>query len=92
MKAKRSILRIQLDRGGKEDLARICEQRGMTQISLMSRLVQWFVRQDEAIQLLVLGLLSRELAGPLARRLLEQLSNGVPAPKSAATEKAARRR
>lgn len=71
MKAKRAILRIQLDRAGKEGLERICEQRGMTQIAVMSRLVRWFMGQNEVIQLSVLGLLSEDLAAPLARQLLE---------------------
>jgi hypothetical protein len=85
MKAKRSILRIQLDRSAKEGLDRVCDQRGMTQIALMSRLVNWFVRQDEVIQISVLGLLSPELGAPLARRLLEQMACTAAAPMRAVT-------
>jgi len=75
MKSKRAILRIQLNLEAKEGLERICEQRGMTQISVMSRLMEWFVQQDEVIQLSVLRLLPAELAAPAARRLLERLSD-----------------
>lgn len=74
MNAKRSILRIQLDRAAKEGLERLCEQRGMTQIAVMSRLVEWFINQDEIIQLGVLGVLSPQLTGPLARKLLERMA------------------
>jgi hypothetical protein len=74
MKAKRSILRIQLDRGAKESLERLCQDRGMTQIAVMSRLVDWFIQQDEIVQLGVLGVLSPDLISPLARRLLERKS------------------
>ncbi|CAN5559542.1 hypothetical protein BH09PLA1_BH09PLA1_00620 [soil metagenome] len=74
MNAKRAILRIQLDRAGKQGLERLCKQRGMTQIAVMSKLVNWFVRQDEVIQVSVLGLVSQDLAGPLARKMLEQIS------------------
>jgi hypothetical protein len=74
MKAKRSILRIQLDRAAKEGLERLCEQRGMTQIAVMSRLVDWFIKQDEIIQLAALGVLSPQVTGPLARKILERMA------------------
>ncbi len=86
MKAKRSILRIQLDRAAKEGLERLCEQRGMTQIAVMSRLVEWFINQDEIIQLGVLGVLSPQLTGPLARKLLERMTS-KDGTKEAATQK-----
>lgn len=73
MKPKRSILRIQLDQSAKEGLERVCLQRGMTQISVMSRLVDWFVQQDEVIQLSVLRLLPDELAAPAAQQVLQRL-------------------
>ena len=73
MTPKRSIVRIQLDRAAKERLEQLCKHRGMTQIAVMSRLVEWFVEQHEVIQLSALGLIPRELAAPAATMLLEQM-------------------
>ena len=49
-------MRIQLDSGTKHELDGLCEKRGMTQIAVMSRLVRWFVKQDDTIQAAVLGI------------------------------------
>jgi len=74
MIAKRAVLRIQLDPSAKQHLDRLAKTRGMTQISIMSRLVEWFVKQNEVIQLAALGVVSEEFTGPLARRLLERIA------------------
>jgi hypothetical protein len=82
MNGKRAILRVQLDADAKTRLIELCERRGMTQIAVMSRLIEWFVRQDEVIQVSVLGLLSQEHCAPLAHRLLQQLSEPGQTPLS----------
>ena len=84
MEDKRAILRIQLDHAAKEGLEQFCHERGMTQIAMMSRLVSWFVVQDDVIQLSVLGLLPKEIAVPAARRLLERMSNNATSSDAAA--------
>jgi hypothetical protein len=68
--AQRAIIRLQLDMVAKQQLDKLCEKRGMTQIALLSRLLKWFGRQDEIIQASVLGLLSDEMLGELAPKLL----------------------
>jgi hypothetical protein len=72
--AKRAVIRLQLDIVAKQQLDKLCERRGMTQIAVLSRLVKWFGRQDEVVQASVLGLLSDEMLGDLAEILLKRLS------------------
>lgn len=74
MAAKRAIMRIQLDTSAKNDLDRFCEKRGMTQIAVMSRLVGWFIRQDDVIQTAVMESLSDSAMAQLARQLLKRMS------------------
>jgi len=78
MAAKRAIMRIQLDASAKNELDRLCEKRGMTQIAVMSRLVGWFIRQDEVIQTAVMESLSDSAMSQLARQLLKRLSTDRP--------------
>ncbi len=72
--AKRAVIRLQLDVAAKQQLDKLCERRGMTQIAVLSRLVKWFGRQDEVVQASVLGLLSDEMLGDLAQVLLKRLA------------------
>jgi hypothetical protein len=74
MAAKRAVIRLQLDVVAKQQLDKLCEKRGMTQIAVLSRLVKWFGRQDEVVQASVLGLLSDEMLGDLADVLLKRLA------------------
>ena len=82
--AKRAVVRLQLDGVAKEDLDKLCGRRGMTQITILSRLVRWFGQQDEVVQASVLGLLSDKMLGDLSRTLLShsrvevRKSNVVP--------------
>jgi hypothetical protein len=75
MAAKRSIMRIQLDTTAKDRLEVICKRRGMTQIAVMSRLVNWFSLQDDYIQTAVLQTLSDASMATLAKSLLKHLSS-----------------
>lgn len=79
--AKRAVIRLQLDIAAKQQLDKLCEKRGMTQIAVLSRLVKWFGRQDEVVQASVLGLLSDEMLGELAPILLNRLSDASTAAK-----------
>jgi hypothetical protein len=75
MAARRAIMRIQLDAMAKGELEKFCEKRGMTQIAVMSRLVGWFVRQDEMIQTAVMSSLTETSLAKLAKQLLKELSS-----------------
>lgn len=75
MPSQRAIMRIQLDADAKEELDRICDKRGMTQIAVMSRLVGWFVKQDDVIQTAVMASLSEPTLGRLAKQLLKRIAS-----------------
>ena len=48
----------------------------MTQVTIMSRLVDWFSVQDDVTQTSVLSRLAPEALAPLARKMLEKVSRG----------------
>lgn len=73
---KRAIVRLQLDLVAKKRLDDLCEKRGMTQITVMSRLVDWFTAQDDVTQTAVLSRLAPEALAPLAQKMLTKLSRG----------------
>jgi hypothetical protein len=74
MPSQRAIMRIQLDASAKAELEKLCSKRGMTQIAVMSRLVGWFVRQDDLIQTAVMSTLSDAAIGQLAKQMLKKMS------------------
>jgi hypothetical protein len=75
MADRRSIIRIQLDGAAKDELDKVCSKRGMTQIAVMSRLVGWFIRQDDVIQTSVMATLSDPAMAQLAKQLLKHLAS-----------------
>jgi hypothetical protein len=72
--SKRAVIRLQLDIPAKQQLDKLCDKRGMTQIAVLSRLVKWFGRQDEVVQASVLGLLSDETLGELSAVIADRSS------------------
>ena len=78
MSGKRSIMRIQLDGDAKTEIDKICAKRGMTQIAVMSRLVGWFVQQDDIIQTAVMSTLSDSAMSQLAKQMLKQMASERP--------------
>ena len=55
MADKRVILRAELAPKAKLGLEEVCAKRGMTQLSVMSRLLLWFAEQDARTQHAILG-------------------------------------
>jgi hypothetical protein len=43
--AQRHIMRIELSGPAKQDLSTESEHYGMTQVAIMSRLIEWFAKQ-----------------------------------------------
>jgi hypothetical protein len=72
----RYTMRVQLDEGGRSALVEVADKCGMTQIAVMSRVMNWFVNQNEVIQAGILGALSPEAVADLARQLLKQMAAG----------------
>lgn len=76
MSMKRVILRAELTPQAKTGLETVCDKRGMTQLSVVSRLVLWFSRQDDAVQKAVLGETDDDAAALLKQDLLRRLGAG----------------
>jgi hypothetical protein len=50
----KAIVRVVLDQGVADALDKVGNRRGMTQLSMMTRMVDWFSRQDPEIQRAIL--------------------------------------
>lgn len=72
---KRVILRAELTPQAKTGLERICDQRGMTQVSVMSRLILWFAAQEGKIQHAILGHTGENAAELLVNDLIRRVSD-----------------
>ena len=53
--AARIIVRIELTPNAKSRLNDLTDKAGMTQVAMLSRLVEWFANQSDMIQAAVLG-------------------------------------
>ena len=53
--AARIIVRIELTPNAKSRLNELTDKAGMTQVAMLSRLVEWFANQSDMIQAAVLG-------------------------------------
>lgn len=71
---KRVILRAELAPNAKTALEKICEKRGMTQLSVMSRLILWFASQEGRLQHAVLGNTDEDAAKMVMEELVRRLT------------------
>jgi hypothetical protein len=53
----------------------LCIQRGMTQVSLLSRLVAWLAHQDSEVQTAILSSGDDDCSKQLTLKLLEQMAS-----------------
>ncbi len=74
--ASRIIVRIELTQSAKEALNDLTDKVGMTQVALLSRLVEWFAHQPDMIQAAVLGQYPVELQTDIAKLILKKMSSG----------------
>jgi hypothetical protein len=72
--AKRFITRVELTVAARDQLTALCESKGMTQVAVFSRLVQWFAAQPEIIQAGILGHYPPELQVDIARLILARMT------------------
>ncbi|MCC7145656.1 MAG: hypothetical protein IT443_04350 [Phycisphaeraceae bacterium] len=79
--AKRVIMRIELTPEAKDRLATISENRGMTQVSVTSRLVEWFAHQNEMVQGVILGHYPKELFPDIVPVILKAMAENSGARK-----------
>jgi len=71
--SKRVIMRIELSPSAKKKLTDFSKNRGMTQVAVASRLVEWFAKQPDAIQAGVMGQYPSELTPDIAEMILESM-------------------
>lgn len=72
--AQRHIMRIELSGPAKKKLSTLSDRYGMTQVSMMSRLVEWFAKQNEVIQSATLMNYPSDIAPDVAKLILEKMS------------------
>ena len=73
---KRFITRIELTVPTRTKLTDVSHSNGMTQVAVLSRIVQWFAAQPETIQAAILGRYPVEIEPDVAKLLLERMANG----------------
>jgi hypothetical protein len=77
---QRIILRIELLPSAKARLNEFCDKAGMTHVAMLSRVVEWFAEQPDAVQRLIVGHIPKEMRGDVARIMLTSLAkNRAPA-------------
>ena len=68
-------MRIELSPVSKKKLSTLSDHHGMTQVAMMSRLVEWFAAQPEEIQAAVVGRYPEKIAPDIARMLLKRMAS-----------------
>jgi hypothetical protein len=71
----KSIVRVVVGPGVSASFQAICKKRGMTQISLVCRLIRWCAKQEETIQAEILNSDPTANSDESSRRLLRYLAN-----------------
>jgi hypothetical protein len=74
--ASRIIVRIELTPPAKKALEGLTEKAGMTQVAMLSRLVEWLAHQPNAVQASVLGQYSAETQADTAKLIVKQMASG----------------
>lgn len=71
--ARRFIMRIELTGPAKQKLSTLSDKHGMTQVAMMSRLVEWFASQNELIQSAMIGRYPDEIEQDIAKLILKKM-------------------
>jgi hypothetical protein len=72
--SNRVIMRIELFPHAKEQLADLCNDLGMTQVSIVSRVVEWVCGQNDVVQAAVLGLYPGDIRAQLPSMILKHIA------------------
>lgn len=73
--ASRIVVRLELTKEAKNRLAEISKRTGMTQVSVSSRLFEWFSKQSELLQAAVLGQYPKEIEADVAEMILKRVAS-----------------
>ena len=71
--ARRVIMRIELTPSAKTLFTEACERKGMTQVAMMSRMTEWFSRQDEMVQGAILGHYPAGIESDVVKLILKKI-------------------
>jgi hypothetical protein len=74
--ASRIIVRIELTAPAKNSLEKLTDKHGMTQVAMLSRLVEWLANQTPAVQASVLAQFSAETQAETAKLIVKQMASG----------------
>ncbi len=67
-------IKINVTPPAKEVVEKIAGAHGMTEISIASRIYQWFGEQPDVIQKTILGMLPKEYAADIATMVLKKVA------------------
>ena len=68
--AHRNIMRIELPGPAKQKFATLSDRHGMTQVAMLSRLVEWFAKQGPDVQTnVVSGKSARETTTKILKKM-----------------------
>lgn len=67
-------MRMELTPEAKEHLNQVSQKRGMTQIAIMSRMVEWFSLQEMGFQSIILGQTEGFDDADVARLILKKMA------------------
>jgi hypothetical protein len=70
----RVVFQTEVSPATAEQFTAMCEETGVSQIAITSRLVQWFCRQDQHTQLRVLGMFGEDARTAATREYLERIA------------------
>lgn len=73
----RIILRIELTPSAKKKLNVTSDRHGMTQVAMLSRLVEWFAGQPPVVQAAVMRCYPGEIEKDVAKIILQRMSEGI---------------
>lgn len=70
---QQTTLRIELTDSAKQKLATLSDHHGMTQVAMMSRLVEFFASRDTKVQSAIVGHYPKSMEKEIARLVLASL-------------------
>lgn len=80
--AERIIVRIELTPEAKEHIEEMYQRAGMTQLSMISRLVGWFAEADDMVKAAVLGHYPAELKADITKLIAKTLAKPKKTPEA----------
>jgi len=67
-------MRIELTGAAKQKLSTLSDKHGMTQVAMMSRLVEWFAGQPDVVQAAVMARYPEAIEADVAKLILKRMA------------------